>query len=45
VPQNPHRRNFDGFSSPQLAQAIVSGTGTRDVPQKPHRRNFAGFSS
>src|SRR5262245_19339982 len=45
VPQKPQSRNFEGFSSPQLAQTTVSGTGASDVPQNPHRRNFAGFSS
>src|SRR4051812_28205954 len=45
VPQKPHRRNLPGFSSPQLGQATVSGTGCSAVPQKPHRRNFDGFSS
>ena len=38
-------RNFDGFSSPQLGQRTVSGTGASAVPQKPHSLNRDGFSS
>ena len=45
VPQNPHSRNFDGFSSAQEGQTTVSGTDVSDVPQNPHSLNLAGFSS
>ena len=45
VPQKPHSRNFEGFSSPQFEQKTVSGTGASAVPQNPHSLNRAGFSS
>jgi hypothetical protein len=38
VPQNPHSRNFAGFSSPQFGQATVSTHGVYGRRGRRHAR-------